>query len=117
MSASDKSRLRPILAPPCRGSQLRRVKISPERDRHGEPPAFATLNQKPIASGKPRVTVSGTWYQTSETIPPVWPESSRCISREGHGSRRNNGVTEEYHPAQPPGLPASSLSGASQFVE
>ena len=47
-----------------RPPQLRGVKIGPERDRHGEPPSFAMLNQNRTASGNPRVMLSGTWYHT-----------------------------------------------------
>jgi hypothetical protein len=39
------ARLRRILRTPGNGAQARRIKITPQRDRHGEPPSFATLNQ------------------------------------------------------------------------
>src|SRR3954453_11375775 len=45
--------LRGILRPPGKGPQSGRVEISPERNRHGEPPAFAMLNQILAASGIP----------------------------------------------------------------
>ena len=51
-------RLRPVLAPARRSSHLRRREISPERDRQGKPPAFATLNQNLTASGKPYESLS-----------------------------------------------------------
>src|SRR5690348_10452698 len=39
------------------------VEVSAERNRHGEPPSFATLNQTRLKPVKPkRVTPSGTWY-------------------------------------------------------
>src|SRR3712207_5020637 len=42
------------------------VEVTPERDRHGEPPAFATLNQtRPAAASRKRVTPSETWYKLS----------------------------------------------------
>src|ERR1019366_10780984 len=44
--------------------KLRRVKINPQRNRHGEPPSFALLNQTRAALGSSvRVTISETWYQ------------------------------------------------------
>ena len=58
------ARLCRILRTPGNGAQARRIKISPQRDRHGEPPSFATLNQICAASGIPqRVTLSETWYK------------------------------------------------------
>src|SRR5205814_8764465 len=57
------ARLCRILRTPGKRAQARRIKISPQRDRHGEPPSFATLNQIYAASGIPqRVTLSETWY-------------------------------------------------------
>src|SRR3954471_1450848 len=39
------------------------IKVCPERNRHGEPPSFATLNQTCLKPTRPnRVTPSGTWY-------------------------------------------------------
>src|SRR3954453_14716142 len=41
------------------------IKVCPERNRHGEPPSFATLNQTCLKPTRPnRVTPSGTWYQS-----------------------------------------------------
>jgi hypothetical protein len=55
--------LRRILRLPCRCSQMLRVEISPQCDRHGEPPSFATLNQIAVSLGIPeRVTLTGTSY-------------------------------------------------------
>src|SRR3954468_20109311 len=40
------------------------IKVCPERNRHGEPPSFATLNQTCLKPTRPnRVTPSGTWYK------------------------------------------------------
>jgi hypothetical protein len=38
------SSLRAVLGPPRGGPRLLRIKVSPKRYRHGEPPAFAMLN-------------------------------------------------------------------------
>src|SRR3954451_21440650 len=41
------------------------IKVCPERNRHGEPPSFATLNQTCLKPTRPRrVTPSGTWYKS-----------------------------------------------------
>jgi len=41
------------------------IKVCPERNRHGEPPSFATLNQTCLKPTRPnRVTPSGTWYDS-----------------------------------------------------
>jgi len=56
-------RLRPVLRSPRRRPHHLRIKISPERNGHGEPPLFATLNQNPADSGIPnRVMPSKIWY-------------------------------------------------------
>src|SRR3954470_14181676 len=47
------ARLRRILRNPGNGAQARRIKITPQRDRHGEPPSFATLNQIRAVMGIP----------------------------------------------------------------
>src|SRR5258708_38228854 len=47
------SSLRRILCTPCNGAQARRIKIPPQRDRHGEPPSFATLESDSRRSGNP----------------------------------------------------------------
>src|ERR1700730_9655615 len=47
------ARLRRILCTPCNSAQARRIKISPQRDRHGEPPSFATLESDSRRSGNP----------------------------------------------------------------
>ena len=53
---SQKSpRLRPILRPLGRSPHHLSVIIGPKRNRHGEPPLFATLNQFPADSGIWRV--------------------------------------------------------------
>src|SRR4051794_28245225 len=40
------------------------VEVSAERNRHGEPPLFATLNQTCLKPARPkRVTSSETWYK------------------------------------------------------
>jgi hypothetical protein len=55
--------LRRILAAQRPSSHLRRLEIGSERDRHDEPPAFATLESEPIRVGQAtRVAVSGNWY-------------------------------------------------------
>ena len=42
------------------------VEVAPKRNRHGEPPSFATLNQtRPKPTRPKRVTPSGTWYNIS----------------------------------------------------
>src|ERR1700722_7097791 len=43
--------LRPILRPPRGGPHHPRIKISPNWNWHGEPPALATLNQTHADSG------------------------------------------------------------------
>jgi hypothetical protein len=58
------ARLRRILRTPCNGAQERRINTSPQQDRHGEPPSFATLNQICAVPGIPqRVTLSETWHK------------------------------------------------------
>ena len=53
-----------ILALTREPPQSRAVEVTPERDRHGEPPAFATLNQtRPATASRTRVTPSETWYK------------------------------------------------------
>jgi hypothetical protein len=47
------ARLRGILRTPGNGAQARRIKITPQPDRHGEPPWFATLNQIRAVMGIP----------------------------------------------------------------
>src|SRR5215211_3615835 len=45
------------------------IKVCPERNRHGEPPSFATLNQTCLKPTRPnRVTPSGTWYKTGLSV-------------------------------------------------
>src|SRR3954464_2987529 len=62
------------------------IKVCPERNRHGEPPSFATLNQTCLKPTRPRrVTPSGTWYN-------VLHESVHCQPPQGpaipHGDGR-----------------------------
>src|SRR3954451_8600206 len=41
------------------------IKVCPERNRHGEPPSFATLNQtRPKPTRPKRVTPAETWYNS-----------------------------------------------------
>src|SRR5216683_1308765 len=51
------ARLRRILCTPCNGAQARRIKITPQRDRHGEPPSFATLESDSRRSGNLEASV------------------------------------------------------------
>jgi len=56
--------LRPILRSLGRGPHHLSVIIGPNRNGHGEPPLFATLNQNPADSGiHIRVTLSRTGYK------------------------------------------------------
>src|SRR5215207_4421055 len=58
-------RLRAILGLTSDRAQCGGVEVCPERNRHGEPPSFATLNQTRLKPARPkRVTPSGTWYYT-----------------------------------------------------
>jgi hypothetical protein len=55
-------RLRAILGLTGDRAQRSGVEVSAERNRHGEPPSFATLNQTRLKPARPkRVTPSGTW--------------------------------------------------------
>src|SRR3954464_7066421 len=56
-------RLAAILRRAGNRAQRMGIKVCPERNRHGEPPSFATLNQTCLKPTRPnRVTPSGTWY-------------------------------------------------------
>src|SRR4051794_8440776 len=56
-------RLRAVLGRAGDRAQRMGIKVCPERNRHGEPPSFATLNQTRLKPTRPnRVTPSGTWY-------------------------------------------------------
>src|SRR3954463_8416279 len=56
-------RLRAVLRRAGDRAQRLGIKVCPERNRHGEPPSFATLNQTCLKPTRPnRVTPSGTWY-------------------------------------------------------
>src|SRR4051812_31751153 len=56
--------LRAVLRRAGDRAQRMGIKVCPERNRHGEPPSFATLNQTCLKPTRPnRVTPSGTWYQ------------------------------------------------------
>src|SRR3954464_15468649 len=58
-------RLRAVLRRAGNRAQRMGIKVCPERNRHGEPPSFATLNQTCLKPTRPnRVTPSGTWYKT-----------------------------------------------------
>ena len=55
-------RLRAVLGRAGNRAQRMGIKVCPERNRHGEPPSFATLNQTCLKPTRPnRVTPSGTW--------------------------------------------------------
>ena len=59
------SGLRAILGLTGHRTERSGIKVCPERNRHGEPPSFATLNQTRLKSTRPnRVTPSGTWYKS-----------------------------------------------------
>jgi hypothetical protein len=59
------SGLRAILGRASDRAQGGGVEVRAERNRHGEPPSFATLNQTRLKPVKPkRVTPFGTWYNT-----------------------------------------------------
>ena len=47
-------RLRAVLRSPRRLPHHLRIKISPKRNGHAEPPSFATVNQNPAHSAKPQ---------------------------------------------------------------
>src|SRR5207253_8599169 len=51
------ARLRRILRTPGNGAQARRIKITPQRDRHGEPPSFAALESDSRRSGNLEASV------------------------------------------------------------
>src|SRR3954470_1213448 len=56
--------LRAVLRRAGNRAQRIGIKVCPERNRHGEPPSFATLNQTCLKPTRPnRVIPSGTWYQ------------------------------------------------------
>ena len=76
------ARLRRILCTPCNGAQARRIKIGPQRDRHGEPPSFATLESDSRRSGNPPATRS----QRLGINPFSWVPSPRVRGeRQGEG--------------------------------
>src|SRR4051794_8577980 len=55
------------------------IKVCPERNRHGEPPSFATLNQTCLKPTRPnRVTPSGTWSQKDVAYRHVHPAEPVC---------------------------------------
>jgi hypothetical protein len=57
------SGLRAVLGLSGKRAQCSGIKVCSERNRHGEPPWFATLNQTRSKPTRPkRVTPSGTWY-------------------------------------------------------
>ena len=57
------SRLWAVLAPAGNHAKAIGVEVAPKRNRHGEPPSFATLNQICTASGiLARVTLSEIGY-------------------------------------------------------
>src|SRR3954462_8679640 len=57
-------RLRAVLGRAGDRAQRMGIKVCPERNWHGEPPSFATLNQTCLKPTRPnRVTPSGTWYE------------------------------------------------------
>src|SRR4051812_7062553 len=57
--------LRAVLRRAGDRAQRMGIKVCPERNRHGEPPSFATLNQTCLKPTRPnRVIPSGTWYKT-----------------------------------------------------
>src|SRR3954463_16048130 len=63
-------RLRAVLGRAGDRAQRLGIKVCPERNRHGEPPSFATLNQTCLKPTRPnRVTPSGTWYKAPLPIP------------------------------------------------
>src|SRR5260370_11656927 len=68
------ARLRRILCTPCNGAQAQRIKIRPQRDRHGEPPSFATLESDSRRSGNPpashalRDLVLVTYFEPAEFV-------------------------------------------------
>src|SRR5215207_2029801 len=62
-------RLRAVLRRAGDRAQRSGIKVCPERNRHGEPPSFATLNQTCLKPTRPnRVTPSGTWYKGEPEI-------------------------------------------------
>src|SRR4051794_11562296 len=59
------ARLRSVLGPAGKRAHSGGIEVSPERNRHGEPPSFATSNLTRSPLTRPlRVSHSGTWYKT-----------------------------------------------------
>src|SRR3954452_14211982 len=73
--------LRAVLGRAGDRAQRMGIKVCPERNRHGEPPSFATLNQTCLKPTRPnRVTPSGTWYYSAighDPCPPGCHEPPR----------------------------------------
>src|SRR3954467_9832029 len=62
-------RLRAVLGRAGDRAQRLGIKVCPERNRHGEPPSFATLNQTCLKPTRPnRVTPSGPWYKRADYV-------------------------------------------------
>src|SRR4051794_9765062 len=82
-------RLRAVLRRAGNRAQRMGIKVCPERNRHGEPPSFATLNQTCLKPTRPnRVTPSGTWYEplaTRDQAQPGW----RATWPRSHAARRS----------------------------
>src|SRR4051794_2598295 len=66
--------LQAVLAPTRNLTKSSTVKVAPERDGHGEPPAFAIWDQTRPTSNSPRVMPSETWYDSIGGF--VGPEAS-----------------------------------------
>src|SRR4051812_10526531 len=75
-------RLRAVLRRAGDRAQRMGIKVCPERNRHGEPPSFATLNQTCLKPTRPnRVTPSGTWYKNGTVRPEALAEALSRIMR------------------------------------
>src|SRR5215213_4958207 len=76
-------RLRAVLRRAGDRAQRIGIKVCPERNRHGEPPSFATLNQTCLKPTRPnRVIPSGTWYE--------WRRRQAAAAGEGYGEGHTN---------------------------
>src|SRR3954453_9892490 len=73
--------LRAVLGRAGDRAQRLGIKVCPERNRQGEPPSFATLNQTCLKPTRPnRVTPSGTWYSAPERGLTSATRKSRKVS-------------------------------------
>src|SRR5271166_2903138 len=105
--------------PPCLRTILRsfrggpdhlRVKISPKRNGHGEPPLFATLNHVATDLKIPmRVTFSETWYYRARQFFGMGRYSRLCATIQ---ETREKMLRSSADPAASRALPTSRASGS-----